>query len=50
LTHQFSKGRKLLADRLRQNQSVPVIELEREYNTTKSGQLSTRMQAFWELL
>jgi benzoyl-CoA reductase subunit C len=46
----FAGGRKLLADRLRQDQSIPVIELEREYNTTKSGQLSTRMQAFLELL
>ena len=46
----FAGGRKLLADRLRQDQSVPVIELEREYNTTKSGQLSTRIQAFLELL
>jgi benzoyl-CoA reductase subunit C len=46
----FAGGRKLLADRLRKDQSVPVIELEREYNTTKSGQLSTRMQAFLELL
>ena len=46
----FTGGRKLLADRLHQDQSIPVIELEREYNTTKSGQLSTRMQAFLELL
>ena len=46
----FAGGRKLLADRLRQDQGIPVIELEREYNTTKSGQLSTRMQAFLELL
>jgi len=46
----FAGGRKLLADRLRQEHSVPVIELEREYNTTKSGQLSTRLQAFLELL
>jgi len=46
----FAGGRKLLADRLRQDQSIPVIELEREYNTTKSGQLSTRIQAFLELL
>ena len=46
----FAGGRKLLADRLRQDQGIPVIELEREYNTTKSGQLSTRIQAFLELL
>jgi len=43
-------ARRLLADQLRQDHSVPVIELEREYNTTRSGQLSTRMQAFLELL
>lgn len=46
----FAGGRKLLADRLRQDISIPVIELEREYNTVKSGQLSTRLQAFLEML
>jgi benzoyl-CoA reductase subunit C len=46
----YAASRRLLADQLRQDQSVPVIELEREYNTTKSGQLSTRIQAFLELL
>ena len=46
----YAAGRRLLANQLRQDQGVPVIELEREYNTTKSGQLSTRIQAFLELL
>jgi benzoyl-CoA reductase subunit C len=46
----FAGARKLLADQLRLDQSIPIIELEREYNTTKSGQLSTRIQAFLELL
>ncbi len=46
----FAGSRKLLADRLRQDTSIPVMELEREYNTVKSGQLSTRIQAFLEML
>lgn len=46
----FAGIRKLLVDQLRRDNSVPVVELEREYNTTKSGQLSTRIQAFLELL
>jgi benzoyl-CoA reductase subunit C len=46
----FAGAKKLLADELRKDGGVPVIELEREYNTTKSGQLSTRIQAFLELL
>ncbi len=46
----FAGAKKLLTDQLRQDHSIPVIELEREYNTTKSGQLSTRIQAFLELL
>ena len=46
----FAGLRKLLADQLRKDNSVPVIDLEREYNTVKSGQLSTRIQAFLELL
>jgi len=46
----FAGMRKLLTDRLRKDGSVPVIELEREYTTVKSGQLSTRIQAFLELL
>jgi benzoyl-CoA reductase/2-hydroxyglutaryl-CoA dehydratase subunit BcrC/BadD/HgdB len=46
----FAGPRKLLADALRQDKSIPVVELECDYNTTKSGQLSTRIQAFLELL
>jgi len=41
--------RKLLAEELRED-GVPLIELEREYSTTGSGQISTRVQAFLELL
>ena len=32
------------------NQKLPVLDLEREYNTVGSGQISTRLQAFLELL
>ncbi len=46
----FAGIRKMLVDQLRQEKSVPVLELEREYNTTSSGQISTRIQAFLELL
>jgi len=41
--------RKLLAEELRK-ESVPVLDLEREYNTAGSGQISTRVQAFLEML
>jgi benzoyl-CoA reductase subunit C len=46
----YSGERKILSDRLRKDHGLPVIELEREYSTAKSGQLSTRIQAFLELL
>ncbi len=42
--------RKLLAEELRHNNSVPVLDLEREYSTTASGQVSTRVQAFLEMI
>ena len=41
--------RKMLAEELRK-ESVPVLDLEREYNTAGSGQISTRVQAFLEML
>jgi benzoyl-CoA reductase/2-hydroxyglutaryl-CoA dehydratase subunit BcrC/BadD/HgdB len=41
--------RKLLAEELRRER-VPVLDLEREYNTAGSGQIATRVQAFLEML
>ena len=41
--------RKMLTDRLRQD-GVPLLDLEREYNTVGSGQIGTRIQAFLEML
>ena len=31
-------------------ESIPVLDLEREYSTAGSGQISTRVQAFLEML
>jgi benzoyl-CoA reductase/2-hydroxyglutaryl-CoA dehydratase subunit BcrC/BadD/HgdB len=42
-------ARKLLADELRPD-NVPLLDLEREYSTAGSGQISTRVQAFLEML
>jgi benzoyl-CoA reductase/2-hydroxyglutaryl-CoA dehydratase subunit BcrC/BadD/HgdB len=41
--------RKMLADELRK-EGIPVLDLEREYNTAGSGQIATRVQAFLEML
>jgi benzoyl-CoA reductase/2-hydroxyglutaryl-CoA dehydratase subunit BcrC/BadD/HgdB len=41
--------RKMLAEELRK-ESVPVLDLEREYSTAGSGQIATRVQAFLEML
>ena len=41
--------RKLLAEALR-GDGVPLLDLEREYKTAGSGQISTRVQAFLEML
>ncbi len=41
--------RKLLAEELRK-EKIPVLDLEREYNTAGSGQIATRVQAFLEML
>jgi benzoyl-CoA reductase/2-hydroxyglutaryl-CoA dehydratase subunit BcrC/BadD/HgdB len=39
----------MLAEALRED-GVPLLDLEREYNTAGSGQISTRVQAFLEML
>jgi benzoyl-CoA reductase/2-hydroxyglutaryl-CoA dehydratase subunit BcrC/BadD/HgdB len=41
--------RKLLTDTLPE-EGVPVLDLEREYATTGSGQIRTRVQAFLEMI
>jgi benzoyl-CoA reductase/2-hydroxyglutaryl-CoA dehydratase subunit BcrC/BadD/HgdB len=41
--------RKMLTDRLRHD-GIPLLDLEREYNTVGSGQIGTRVQAFLEML
>ncbi len=42
-------ARKMLADELRK-EGIPLLDLEREYATTASGQINTRVQAFIEML
>jgi len=47
----WSVAGKILRDVLSQEkEKVPLLDLEREYNTEGSGQISTRVQAFLELL
>jgi benzoyl-CoA reductase/2-hydroxyglutaryl-CoA dehydratase subunit BcrC/BadD/HgdB len=41
--------RKLLTDALAKD-GIPVLDLEREYTTAGSGQISTRVQAFLEMM
>ena len=41
--------RKMLGEALRRD-GVPLLDLEREYSTAGSGQISTRVQAFLEML
>lgn len=41
--------KKMLADEL-QGKNLPLLDLEREYSTKGSGQISTRVQAFLEML
>lgn len=41
---------KMMRERLREDLGIPFIEIEREYSTTHSGQISTRLQAFFEML
>jgi benzoyl-CoA reductase/2-hydroxyglutaryl-CoA dehydratase subunit BcrC/BadD/HgdB len=42
--------RKMLKDAMQRDKGVPLLDLEREYSTTGSGQISTRVQAFLEML
>jgi benzoyl-CoA reductase/2-hydroxyglutaryl-CoA dehydratase subunit BcrC/BadD/HgdB len=46
----WAGGRKMLRDGLQKDNGVPLLDLEREYSTTESGQISTRVQAFLEML
>jgi len=41
---------KMFRDTLRENNDIPLLEIEREYNTTESGQIGTRLQAFLEMM
>jgi benzoyl-CoA reductase/2-hydroxyglutaryl-CoA dehydratase subunit BcrC/BadD/HgdB len=41
--------RKMLVDRLRRH-GIPLLDLEREYGTSRSGQIGTRVQAFLEMI
>ena len=41
---------KMLKDAMDGSKGIPILEIEREYNTTESGQISTRLQAFHELI
>jgi len=41
---------KMMRERLREDLGIPLLEIEREYSTTYSGQISTRLQAFLEML
>jgi benzoyl-CoA reductase/2-hydroxyglutaryl-CoA dehydratase subunit BcrC/BadD/HgdB len=46
----WAGGCKMLKDAMKQDSGLPMLDLEREYSTTESGQISTRVQAFLELL
>jgi benzoyl-CoA reductase/2-hydroxyglutaryl-CoA dehydratase subunit BcrC/BadD/HgdB len=46
----WAGARKMLKDAMQKDKGLPVLDLEREYSTTGSGQISTRMQAFLEML
>jgi benzoyl-CoA reductase/2-hydroxyglutaryl-CoA dehydratase subunit BcrC/BadD/HgdB len=39
----------MLVDRLRED-GIPLLDLEREYSTSGSGQIGTRVQAFLEMI
>jgi benzoyl-CoA reductase/2-hydroxyglutaryl-CoA dehydratase subunit BcrC/BadD/HgdB len=43
-------GFRKLATEALQQENVPVLDLEREYQTTQSGQIRTRVQAFLEMI
>ena len=46
----WSAARMLLKDAMEKDSGVPLLDIEREYSTTGSGQISTRVQAFLEML
>jgi len=46
----WAGGRKMLKDAMQRDNGLPLLDLEREYSTTGSGQISTRVQAFLEML
>lgn len=46
----WSAARMLLKDAMQKDSGVPLLDIEREYFTTGSGQISTRVQAFLEML
>jgi benzoyl-CoA reductase subunit C len=46
----FAGFSKMLKDAMSEKKGIPVLDLEREYSTTGSGQISTRLQAFHELI
>jgi benzoyl-CoA reductase subunit C len=47
----WAGARQLLRDELQKEDiGVPMLDLEREYSTTGSGQISTRVQAYLEML
>lgn len=41
---------KMLKDVMPKEKGIPVLDIEREYTSTGSGQISTRLQAFHEVL
>jgi benzoyl-CoA reductase/2-hydroxyglutaryl-CoA dehydratase subunit BcrC/BadD/HgdB len=46
----WAAASKMMRDTLKENNKIPFLELEREYGITGSGQISTRLQAFFEML
>jgi benzoyl-CoA reductase/2-hydroxyglutaryl-CoA dehydratase subunit BcrC/BadD/HgdB len=46
----WAGGRKMLKDALQKDRGIPLLDLEREYSSVGSGQISTRVQAFLEML
>jgi benzoyl-CoA reductase/2-hydroxyglutaryl-CoA dehydratase subunit BcrC/BadD/HgdB len=46
----WAGGRQMLKQALQEDNLVPLLDLEREYGTTESGQISTRIQAFLEMV
>jgi len=41
---------KMMREKLKEDLDVPLLEIEREYSTTYSGQINTRLEAFLEML